>query len=59
MAMNNYGSSIIFGHPQGPTVGRLIIELIEELVMLGGDYGMFAGCAEGDTGAAMILKISG
>jgi len=59
MEMNNYGSSIVFGHPQGPTAGRLIIELIEEMVMLGGGYGMFTGCAAGDTGAAMILKISG
>ena len=45
MGMNNYGSSIIFGHPQGPTAGRLIMELIEELVIRGGGYGMFAGCA--------------
>ena len=59
MTMNNYGSSIIFGHPQGPTAGRLIIELIEELVIRGGGYGMFAGCAAGDTGAAMIVKVTG
>jgi len=59
MAMNNYGSSIVYGHPQGPTVGRLIIELIEELVIRGGGYGMFAGCAAGDTGAAMIVKVTG
>ena len=57
MAMNNYGSSLIFGHPQGPTAGRLIAELIEEVVMLGGGYGLFAGCAAGDTGAAMVFKI--
>jgi acetyl-CoA acetyltransferase len=56
--MNNYGSSIIFGHPQAPTAGRLIIELIEEMVLKGGGYGMFAGCAAGDTGAAMILKVT-
>ena len=29
--MNNYGSSLIFGHPQGPTGARLISEMIEEL----------------------------
>ena len=57
MSMNNYGSSMIFGHPQGPTAGRLIAELIEEVVMLGGGYGLWAGCAAGDTGAAMVLKI--
>jgi len=58
MGINNYGSSIIYGHPQGPTAGRLIIELIEEMVMRGGGYGMFTGCAAGDTGACMILKIT-
>jgi acetyl-CoA acetyltransferase len=55
--MNNYGSSIIFGHPQGPTGGRLIAELIEEVVILGGGYGLWAGCAAGDTAAAMAFKI--
>jgi len=54
---NNYGSSLIFGHPQGPTAGRLIIEGIEEVVMAGGGYMLFGGCAAGDTGAAIVLKI--
>jgi acetyl-CoA acetyltransferase len=58
MAFNNYGSPIVFGHPQGPTAGRCIIELIEEVVMLGGGYGLFTGCAAGDTGAALIVKVS-
>jgi acetyl-CoA acetyltransferase len=58
MGINNYGSSIIFGHPQGPTAGRLVVELIEELVMLGGGYGMFSGCAAGDTGATLIVKVT-
>ncbi|MBW2262154.1 MAG: thiolase family protein [Deltaproteobacteria bacterium] len=56
-AMNNYGCSLIYGHPQGPTGARTIIELIEELVLLGGGYGMFNGCAAGDTGAAIIFKV--
>lgn len=55
--MNNYGSSLIWGHPQGPTGARLIIELIEELVILGGGYGLFDGCAAGDTAAAVVLKV--
>jgi acetyl-CoA acetyltransferase len=55
--MNNYGNSMIYGHPQGPTAGRLIAELIEEVVLLGGGYGLWAGCAAGDTGAAMVFKI--
>lgn len=54
---NNYGSSLIFGHPQGPTGARCIIELIEELVLKGGGYGLFAGCAAGDTAAAVTLKV--
>lgn len=55
--MNNYGNSMIYGHPQGPTAGRLIAELIEEIVLLGGGYGLWAGCAAGDTGAAMVFKV--
>jgi acetyl-CoA acetyltransferase len=55
--MNHYGNSMIYGHPQGPTSGRLIAELIEEIVLLGGGYGLWAGCAAGDTGASMVLKI--
>ena len=55
---NNYGSSLIFGHPQGPTGARCIIEMIEELVRLGGGYGLFAGCAAGDTAVALVLKVS-
>ncbi len=55
--MNNYGCSLVWGHPQGPTGMRLIIELIEELVLLGGGYGLFTGCAAGDTAAAVVLEI--
>ncbi len=58
-SFNNYGSSLIFGHPQAPTAGRLIIEGIEELADLGGGYMLFTGCAAGDTGAALVLKING
>jgi acetyl-CoA acetyltransferase family protein len=55
--MNNYGSSLIYGHAQGPTGARLIIELIEELVLKGGGYGLFDGCAAGDTGAAVVIEV--
>jgi len=54
---NNYGSSLIFGHPQAPTAGRLIIEGIEEAVMKGGGYLLFSGCAAGDTAGALVLKV--
>lgn len=57
-AMNNYGSSLIWGHPQGPTGMRLVIELIEELVLSGGGYGLFTGCAAGDTAAALVLEVT-
>lgn len=58
-AMNNYGSSIVWGHPQGPTGSRLVIEVIEELVLVGGGYGLFVGCAAGDSSAAVVLKVTG
>lgn len=57
MKMNNYGCSLVYGHPQGPTAGRGIIEMIEELTILGGGYGLFTGCAAGDTGAALVIKV--
>lgn len=56
--MNNYGSSLIWGHPQGPTGTRLIIEMIEELALRGGGYGLFTGCAAGDTAAAIVLEVT-
>jgi acetyl-CoA acetyltransferase family protein len=54
--MNDYGSSLIFGHPQGPTGARLIAEMIEELRMRGGGSGLFTGCAAGDSGAALVVR---
>jgi acetyl-CoA C-acetyltransferase len=54
---NNYGCSMIFGHPQGPTAGRCIIEGIEEVAMQGGGYLLWGGCAAGDTGASIVLKV--
>jgi len=55
--MNNYGSSLIFGHPQGPTGARLIAEMIEELRVRGGGTGLFTGCAAGDSGAALVVRV--
>ena len=55
--MNNYGSSLIFGHPQGPTGARLIAEMIEELRLRGGGIGLFTGCAAGDSGAALVVLV--
>ena len=56
--MNNYGCSLIWGHPQGPTGLRSIIELIEELALRGGGVGLFSGCAAGDSGMAAVLRVS-
>lgn len=55
--MNNYGSSLIWGHPQGPTGMRSVIELIEELVLRGGGTGVFSGCAAGDSGVSVVLQV--
>lgn len=55
--MNNYGSSLVWGHPQGPTGLRAIIEMIEELEMRGGGLGLFQGCAAGDSAMAVILQV--
>jgi len=56
-AMNRFGSSLVWGHPQAPTGARLVIELIEELVTAGGGYGLFTGCAAGDTAFALVITV--
>ena len=56
-AMNNYGCSLIWGHPQGPTGLRTIIELIEELALKGGGRGLFQGCAAGDSAMSVVLEV--
>ena len=55
--MNNYGCSLVWGHPQAPMGTRAIIELIEELAIRGGGYGLFTGCAAGDTAMAVVLEV--
>ena len=55
--VNNFGSSLTWGHPQGPTGLRLIVELIEELCAVGGGYGLFTGCAAGDSAAAIVVRV--
>jgi acetyl-CoA acetyltransferase family protein len=57
MGMNNFGSSLVWGHPQGPTGLRSVIELIEELVLRGGGCGLFSGCAAGDSAMAVVLTV--
>ena len=56
--LNRTGCSLVWGHPQGPTLVRVIIESLEEALMLGGGYAMVFGCAAGDVGIAAIFKVS-
>jgi acetyl-CoA acetyltransferase len=55
--INAYGCSLIYGHPQAPTGARGITELIHTLVRRGGGIGLFTGCAAGDTGAALVMRV--
>ncbi|HRP29394.1 MAG TPA: thiolase family protein, partial [Burkholderiaceae bacterium] len=56
-AMNNFGCSLVWGHPQAPMGTRSIIELIEELALRGGGFGLFTGCAAGDTAMSVVLEV--
>lgn len=58
-AMNAFGCSLVWGHPQGPTGLRGLIELIEQLVLRGGGRGLFQGCAAGDSAMAVVIEVSG
>ena len=55
--MNNTGCPLVWGHPQGPTLTRVIIEGLEEAVDLGGGYVLVFGCAAGDVGIAAIFNV--
>jgi acetyl-CoA acetyltransferase family protein len=55
--MNLHGCSLVYGHPQGPTGARAIAELIETLRERGGGTGLFTGCAAGDTGGALVVRM--
>lgn len=57
-AMNTRGSSLVFGHPQGPTGLRTVTELAHVLRARGGGVGLFTGCAAGDTAAALIIEVT-
>lgn len=56
--INNYGCSLLWGHPQAPMATRGIIEVIEELAIKGGGYGLFSGCAAGDNAMAIVLQVT-
>jgi acetyl-CoA acetyltransferase len=56
--MNRTGCSLVWGHPQGPTLTRSLIEGLEEAVSLGGGYVLIFGCAAGDVGIAALFEVS-
>lgn len=56
--MNDYGCSLVWGHPQAPMGTRAVIELIEELASRGGGLGLFTGCAAGDTAMAVVVEVA-
>ena len=56
--MNKTGSSIVWGHPQGPTLTRIALEAINEAARLGGGLALVMGCAAGDVGIAAIFRVT-
>jgi acetyl-CoA acetyltransferase len=56
--LNNTGCPLVWGHPQGPTLTRVLIEALEEAVQLGGGYVLIFGCAAGDVGIAALFEVS-
>ena len=56
--VNKTGCSLVWGHPQGPTLTRMLIEGLEEAVTLGGGYVLLFGCAAGDMGIAALFKVA-
>lgn len=55
--MNETGCSLVWGHPQGPTLTRSLIEGLEEAVALGGGHVLVFGCAAGDVGIAAVFHV--
>lgn len=56
--VNRTGCSLVWGHPQGPTLTRMLIEGLEEAVDLGGGLVLMLGCAAGDMGIAALLRVT-
>jgi len=56
--VNRTGCSLVWGHPQGPTLTRMLIEGLEEAVDLGGGLVLLLGCAAGDVGIAAIFRVT-
>jgi acetyl-CoA acetyltransferase len=56
--LDRTGCSLVWGHPQGPTLTRSLIEGLEEAVTLGGGHVLVFGCAAGDVGIAAIFSVN-
>ncbi|MGA2295982.1 MAG: hypothetical protein ABSG15_00355 [FCB group bacterium] len=56
--MNNTGCPLVWGHPQGPTLTRVLMEALEEAVDKGGGYVLIFGCAAGDIGISALFKVT-
>ncbi|UCC24650.1 MAG: hypothetical protein JSU98_13060 [Gemmatimonadales bacterium] len=56
--LNRTGCSLVWGHPQGPTLTRSLIEGLEEAVERGGGNVLLFGCAAGDVGIAALFQVS-
>jgi acetyl-CoA acetyltransferase len=56
--MNKTGCSLVWGHPQGPTLTRVVLEACEEATRLGGGLILNTGCAAGDVGIAAVLRVT-
>lgn len=56
--VNKTGCSLVWGHPQGPTLTRMLIEALEEAVDRGGGLVLLFGCAAGDMGIAAVFRVT-
>ncbi|MFH1279006.1 MAG: thiolase family protein [Candidatus Eisenbacteria bacterium] len=56
--MNETGCPLVWGHPQGPTLTRVVIEALEEAVDLGGGRVLVFGCAAGDVAIGAIFEVT-
>lgn len=56
--VNKTGCSLVWGHPQGPTLTRMLIEGLEEAVDRGGGLLLLFGCAAGDVGIAALFRVT-
>jgi acetyl-CoA C-acetyltransferase len=53
--IDEYGSSLVVGHPQGPARG--LSQSRSGSSGAGGGIGPFTGCAAGDTGASLVVRV--